>query len=72
MIYMYTAVAPIAQLAQDRLSGAGGLLFESQTGRVTCKSTPSLWGDKHPAIKGLGPPEHHAGHSIRTKTTPPS
>ena len=25
-------------------------------------STPSLWGDKHPAIKGLRPPERHAGH----------
>ena len=24
-------------------------------------------GMKHPAIKGLRPPEHHAGHSIRTK-----
>ena len=45
--------------------------LESRTGRVTGKSTPSLWRDKRPAIKGLGPPEHHAGHSIRTKQTPP-
>ena len=29
-------------VAKDRLSDAGGLGFESQTGRVTGKSTPSL------------------------------
>ena len=34
-------------------SDAGGLGFESQTGRVRGKSTPSLWRNKHPAIKGL-------------------
>ena len=45
-----------------RLSDAGGLRFESQTGRVAGKSIPSLWREKHPAIKGLRPPEHHAGH----------
>ena len=34
---------------------------------------PSLWRDKRPAIKGLRPPEHHAGHPIRTsEKTPPS
>ena len=60
-------VAPIAQLASDRLSDAGGLGFESQTGLVMGKSIPSLWRDKHPAVKGLRPPEHHAGHSIRNK-----
>ena len=60
-------VAPIAQLAKDRLSDTGGLGFKSQTGRVTGKSTPSLWRDKRLAIKGLRPPEHHAGHSIRTE-----
>ena len=54
-------VAPIAQLVKGRLSDAGGLRFESQAGRVTGKSIPSLWRDKHPAIKGLRPPEHHAG-----------
>ena len=52
-------------------SDAGGLGFESQTGRVRGKSIPSLWRDKHPAIKGPRPPEHHAGHSIRTNKTPP-
>ena len=26
----------------------------------------SLWRDKHPAIKGLLPPEHRTGHSIWT------
>ena len=51
-------MVPIAQYA-------GGL--GSQTGRVTGKSVPSLWRDERPAIKGLRPPEHHAGHSIRTK-----
>ena len=34
-----------------------------------CKSIPSLWRSKHPASKSLRPPEHHAGHSIRTKRT---
>ena len=66
-------MAPIAQLAKDGLSDAGGLRFESQTWLVTGESTRSLRRDKHPAIKGLRPPEHDAGHSIRTKkTTPPS
>ena len=44
-------------------SDAGGLGFEFQTGRSTGKSTPSLWRDMHPAIKGLRPPEHHEGKS---------
>ena len=32
----------------------------------------SLWRDKHPAIKGLRPPEHHAGqfHADHKKTPP--
>ena len=64
--------APIARLAKGRLSAAGGPRFESQTGRVMGKPLPSLWRDKHPAIKGLQPPEQHAGHSNRTKQTPPS
>ena len=55
------SVAPMAQLAKDRLSDAEGLGFESQNGRVTGKSTPSLWRNEHPAVKGLRPPEHHAG-----------
>ena len=42
-------------------SDAVGLGFESQTGRVRGKSIISLPRDKHPAIKGLRPPEHHAG-----------
>ena len=42
------------------------------TGRVTGKSIPSLWRDKHPAINGVRPPEHYAGPSIRTNNTPPS
>ena len=54
-------VAPIAQLLKCRLSDAGGLRFESQAGRVTGKSIPSLWRDRHSAIKGLRPPEHYAG-----------
>ena len=45
----------------DPTSDAGGPRFESRAGRVTGKPTPSLWRDKHPAIKGLRPPEHHAG-----------
>ena len=39
----------------------------SQTERVKGESTPNIRRDMHPAIKGLRPPEHHAGHSIRTK-----
>ena len=61
-----------SSVAKDRLSDAGGPRFDSQTGRVRGKSTPSLWRDKHPVIQGLWPPEHHAGHSIRTNKTPPS
>ena len=53
--------------AKDPLSDAGGPRFEFQTGRVTGKSIPSLWRDKHFAIEGLRPPGHHAGHSIQTK-----
>ena len=57
---------------KGRLSDAGGLKFESQAGRVTGQSIPSLWRDKHPAIKGLRPPEHHAGKFLPgpNKTTP--
>ena len=54
-------VAPMSQLVKGRLSDAGGLGFESQAGRVLGRPIPSLWGDRHPAIKGLQPPEHHAG-----------
>ena len=61
-------VAPIARLVKGRPSDAGGLRFKSQAARVTGKSTPSLWRDKHPANKGLRPLEHHAGqfHPDRT------
>ena len=31
-----------------------------------------VWRDKQPEINGLRLPEHHAGHSIRAKMTPPS
>ena len=48
-------------VVKDSISDAGGPRFESQAGRVTGKSIPSLWRDKHPAIKSLWPPEHHAG-----------
>ena len=34
--------------------------------------SPSLWRDNHPAIKGLPPPEHHAGKfHLDHKKTPP-
>ena len=100
-IYIY-ALCVAGPLSLDRLSDAGGLGFESQTGRVTGyglfavpasataaspaptrlrylitslphnsslldgrvnnkKPTSSPWRDKHPAIKGLRPPEHRAG-----------
>ena len=58
---------PDSLMAKDRRSDAGGLGSESQTRQVTGKSIPSLWRDKHPGIKGLRPPEHHAGHSILIK-----
>ena len=38
-------MAPVAQLAKDRLSDAGGLGFESQTAWATGKSIPSLLRD---------------------------
>ena len=70
---VFVPVAPIAQSAKYRLSDAGGLGFESQTGRATGKSIPSLWRDKHAAIKSLRPPELHAGKSHPDhKKTPPS
>jgi len=68
--------APQASLAKDGFSDAGGLGFESCTGRITGKPIPSLWRDRHPAIKGLRPPEHCAGHSswtsgvLRVKASP--
>ena len=40
---------------KGRSSDAGGPRFEPQTGRVTSESTPSLWGDRHPAVKGTWP-----------------
>ena len=64
-------LAPIAQLPRigSQMQEVRG---SNPTGRVTGKSTASLWRNKHPAMKGLWPPEHHAGHSIQTKKTPPS
>ena len=60
-------------VVKDPISDAGGPRFESHAGRVTGKPTPSLWRDKHPAIKGLRPPEHHAGKFQQDqKETPPS
>ena len=50
-----------SNFVKGRLPDAGGPRFEFQAGRVTGKSIPSLWRDKHPAIKGLRSPEHHAG-----------
>ena len=66
-------VAPIAQLLRigSQMQEVRGL-NPRLGGLGVYKSTPSLWRDMHPAIKGLRPPEHHAGHSIRTKKTPPS
>ena len=61
-----------SSVAKDRLSDAGGPRFESQTGRVTGEPTSSLLGDKRPAMEGIWSPEHHAGHSMRTKHTLPS
>ena len=74
-IYIYIYICTFA--GQTRIgSDAGGLGFEFQTGRVRGKSIASLWRDKHPAIKGLEPPEHHAGqfhpdqkYSSESKTT---
>jgi len=48
-------------LVKGRPSDAGGPRFESQTGWVTGRPTPSLGRGKHPGMKGLRPPEHHAG-----------
>ena len=65
-----------SSVGKGLLSDAGGPRFDSQTGWVWGRSAPSLWRDKHPAIKGLQPPEHHAGKfrqdqkdSSETKTT---
>ena len=48
-----------SSVAKDRLSDAGGPRFESQTGQITGKPSP--------AIKGLRPPEHHAGQLYQIK-----
>ena len=61
----------IAQLVKGRHSDAGGLRFESQAGRVTGKSTQSLWRDMRPAIKSLQPPEHLAGKFNPDHKRPP-
>ena len=66
------SVAPGAQLAKGRLPDAGGPRFESQAGRVTGESAQKLWRDKHPAIKGLQPPEHLAGRFHADQKTCPS
>ena len=59
-------------MVEDPISDVGGPRFESQTGRLTGKQTPSLWRDKRPAVKGLRPPEHHAGQFHLDLKTPPS
>ena len=64
--------AGIPRPAGSARSDAGRLGFESQTGPFTGEPIPSLRRDKHPAIKGLRPLKHHAGHSVRTKNTIPS
>ena len=65
------AEKPPTQCTADEEEEAGRKVDEEWIdGRVTGKSTASLWRDKHPAIKSLRPPEHHAGHSIRTKHIP--
>ena len=51
--------------AKDRLSDAGGLMFESHWVGYPGESIPSLWRDAHPATEGLYPSERNAGHSIR-------
>ena len=54
-------------------SDAGGLRFESRTEWVAGRSTPSLWRDKHPAIKG--PPASRAPRRAipsGPQKTPPS
>ena len=70
MILYYSCTDSL--VVKDPISDAGGPRFESHAGRVTGKPTPSLWRDKHPAIKGLRPPEHHAGKFRQDQKTPPS
>ena len=50
-------MASIAQWLRCWPSDAGGLGFESRTPRVTGKSIPKPWRDKHPAVN----PVHRAG-----------
>jgi len=50
-----------SSVAKDPISDAGGPRFESHAGRVPGKPIPSLWRDRHSAIKGLRPPEDYAG-----------
>ena len=67
LMQMRRWVAPIAQLVKGRLSDAGGLKFESQTGRLTCKCIPSLRRDivtLHSRASGLQSTKQ--GNSIRT------
>ena len=62
---------PGSSLAKASDVRCGGLKFD--THRVDYGQTiPSLWREKPPAIEGLRAPEHLAGHSIRSKKTPPS
>ena len=39
-------------------------------GGLRVSQLQSLWRDKHPAIKGLRPPEHHAGKFRQDQKTP--
>ena len=67
------SVAPIARLAK-RIGSQMQEIRGSNPSRGGLRVSPLQvsGGIKHSAVKGLRPPEHHTGHSIWTKMTPPS
>ena len=69
-------VAPLARVAEGsaRMQEVSG--SDPRLAGFRGKSIPSLWRDRRPPIKGLWPPEHHAGQfhpdqkdSSESKTT---
>ena len=65
-------VAPVAQLLRigtwmQEVRGSN-----PRWGGLRVSRFQASGGIEHPAIKSLHSAEHHAGHSIRTKKTPPS
>ena len=65
-------VLDTARHAEKPSGRFGQVALDKQCRPILVSQLQSLWRDKHPAIKGLRPPEHHAGKFRQDQKTPPS